>query len=179
MSSPRQAHVWFALLAAGVLSNAIAAEKKEREHPALEVGSVPHDEIGKDIDGNAVTVSQHHGKVVIVSFWASWCGPCRKELPVLANVAKKVGPEHLTLIAINYKDDPRPFKQVAEALRKLPITVVRDSSGKAARKYGVKGIPRMIIIDRNGKVAADHTGYGEDSVPELVDELNRVLAETT
>lgn len=109
-----------------------------------------------DIDGIPVTVSEHHGKVVIVSFWASWCGPCRKELPILANAAKQVGPDHLKLIAINYKDEPKPFKAVAGALKKLPI-----------------------IIDRNGKVAADHTGYGESSIDMLVEELNRVLQETT
>jgi thiol-disulfide isomerase/thioredoxin len=169
----------FAACAALFLGAGVAAEKNEKESPALEVGSIPFDEIGKDVDGNPVTVSEHHGKVVIVSFWASWCGPCRKELPVLANVAKHVGPEHLKLIAINYKDEPKPFKAVAGALKNLPIIVVRDASGKAARKFNVKGIPRMIIIDRSGKVAADHTGYGESSIDMLVDELNRVLQETT
>jgi thiol-disulfide isomerase/thioredoxin len=169
----------FAACAALLLGTVVAAEKHEKEYPALEVGSIPFDEIGKDIDGNAVTVSEHQGKVVIVSFWASWCGPCRKELPVLANVAKHVGPDHLKLIAINYKDEPKPFKAVAGALRKLPIIVVRDANGKAARKFKVQGVPRMIIIDRNGKVAADHTGYGEDSIEMIVEELNRVLQETT
>jgi thiol-disulfide isomerase/thioredoxin len=168
-----------AVCASAFVATGVAAEKKEKEYPALEVGSIPFDEIGKDVDGNPVTVSEHHGKVIIVSFWASCCGPCRKELPVLANVAKHVGPDHLKLIAINYKDEPKPFKAVAGALKTLPIIVVRDASGKAARKYKVQGIPRMIIIDRSGKVAADHTGYGEDSIGMLVEELNRVLQETT
>jgi thiol-disulfide isomerase/thioredoxin len=179
MRSAACARIAFVAFAATLAAGGFAAEKKERAEPALVIGSVPHDELGKDIDGNAVTISQHRGKVVIVSFWASWCAPCRKELPVLAGVAKKVGPDHLTLIAINYHDELRPFNQVAKVLKTLPITIMRDSSNKAARKYDVKGIPRMIIIDRNGRVAADHTGYGEDSVPELVDELNRLLAQTT
>jgi thiol-disulfide isomerase/thioredoxin len=152
-----------------------AADSKAREHRGLAVGAVPFDELGKDIDGKDVTISEHHGKVVIVSFWASWCGPCRKELPVLANVAKKVGADHLKVISINYRDDQKAFRIVADALKTLPITILRDSNGKAARKFDVQGIPRMIIIDRDGKVAADHTGYGEGSVAEIVDELNRVL----
>jgi thiol-disulfide isomerase/thioredoxin len=151
------------------------AAEKERERPALAVGSVPWDELGKDVDGNKIAISDHRGKVVIVSFWASWCGPCRKELPILANVVKKVGPDHLKLIAINYHDEQKPFRIIADALKTLPITVLRDSSGKAARKFDVQGIPRMIIIDRDGKVVADHTGYGEGSVNEIVEELNRVL----
>jgi thiol-disulfide isomerase/thioredoxin len=153
----------------------VAAEEKAREYPSLAVGTVPFDELGKDIDGNPVKISEHHGKVVIVSFWASWCGPCRKELPILANVAKKVGPEQLKVISINFKDEPKPFRIIADALKTLPITILRDANGKAARKFDVRGVPRMIIIDRDGKVAADHTGYGEGSVEEIVDELNRVL----
>lgn len=152
-----------------------AADEADKKYPTLEVGAVPFDELGKDIDGNKVTISEHHGKVVIVSFWASWCGPCRKELPILANIAKKVGPDHLKVISINFQDEQKPFKVIADALKTLPITILRDANGKAARKFQVKGIPRMIIIDRDGKVAADHTGYGEGSVDEIVDELNRVL----
>jgi thiol-disulfide isomerase/thioredoxin len=179
MRSPALVRCAFAACAVLLFGTSLADQKKEKESPALEVGSTPFDEIGKDIDGIPVTVSEHHGKVVIVSFWASWCGPCRKELPILANAAKQVGPDHLKLIAINYKDEPKPFKAVAGALKKLPIIVVRDASGKAARKYKVQGIPRMIIIDRSGKVAADHTGYGEDSIDMMVEELNRLLQETT
>ncbi|HTU67681.1 MAG TPA: TlpA disulfide reductase family protein [Steroidobacteraceae bacterium] len=166
-----------ALLVAGSSGvAAVAAEQPATDgHPSLDVGSVPFDELGKDVDGNKVTISEHRGKVVIVSFWASWCAPCRKELPILAAIAKKVGPGHCKVIAINYHDEPKPFRAVADALKPLSITILRDSSGKAARKFEVKGIPRMIIIDRDGKVAADHTGYGEGSVDEIVDELNRVL----
>jgi len=165
-----------ALLGAAGLPAALAEEHaKDRDYPTLAVGTVPFDELGKDIDGNKVTISEHHGKVVIVSFWASWCGPCRKELPILANVVKKVGPDHLKVISINFQDEQKNFRIVADALKTLPITILRDTSGKAARKFDVRGIPRMIIIDRDGKVAADHTGYGESSIAEIVEELNRVL----
>jgi thiol-disulfide isomerase/thioredoxin len=165
------------LLGIAALPPAAAEEKVDdaTRYPTLAVGSVPFDELGKDIDGNKVTISEHHGKVVIVSFWASWCGPCRKELPILANVAKKVGPEHLKVISINFKDEQRNFRIVADALKTLPITILRDANGKASRRFDVRGIPRLIIIDRDGKVAADHTGYGEGSVQAIVDELNRVL----
>ena len=153
----------------------LASDEPERKYPTLDVGAVPFDELGRDIDGNKVTISEHRGKVVIVSFWASWCGPCRKELPILASIAKTVGPDHLKVISINFHDEQTAFRAVSDALKTLPITILRDANGKAARKFEVKGIPRMVIIDRDGKVAADHTGYGEGSVDEIVDELNRLL----
>src|SRR5262245_48218849 len=145
------------------------------ERPSLPVGSIPEDELGKDLQGNKIRVSDYHGKVVIVSFWASWCGPCKKELPVLAGVVKRVGPDQLQVIAINYRDEYEPFKYVVKVLKDYPITILRDANSKTAKKYSVQGIPRMIIIGRDGKVAADHTGYGEGTIPELVEQLNTLL----
>ena len=151
----------------------------KRERPSLPVGSIPENELGKDVKGNKVRISDYHGKVVIVSFWASWCGPCKKELPVLAGVVKRVGPDHLQVIAINYRDEYEPFKYVVNVLKDYPITILRDANSKTAKKYGVLGIPRMIIVGRDGKVAADHTGYGEGTIPELVEQLNALLAQQT
>jgi thiol-disulfide isomerase/thioredoxin len=169
-----------ALVGVGAYSPGVAAadKKSSRPRPALVVGSVPHDFLGSDIAGNEVRISDHQGKVVIVTFWASWCAPCKKELPVLATVAKQVGPEHLKIIAINYRDGGAPFRDVVKILKDYPITMLRDDREKAAKKFEVRGIPRMIVIGRDGKVAADHTGYSEAKIPQFVEELNQLLAAT-
>ncbi|MEO8064139.1 MAG: TlpA disulfide reductase family protein [Pseudomonadota bacterium] len=167
-------------LGLGIASPGFCAEPgKEKVRPTLIAGSVPEDLLGKDLAGQQVHISDHAGKVVIVSFWASWCEPCKKELPVLAGLAKRVGPEHMKIIAINYHDEQKPFKYVVDVLKDYPITILRDSAGKAARKFDVQAIPRMIVIGRDGKVASDHTGYGEGALPGLVDELNKLLAQRT
>ena len=168
--------VFFALAGSPGLAGS-AEPSVRKETPSFPVGSVPADELGKDLDGNAITVSSYHGKVVIVSFWASWCAPCMQELPVLAGVVKQVGQDHLQVIAINYRDEYQSFKHVVNVLKDYPIIFMRrDPNDRAAKKFGVRGIPRMIIIGRDGKVAADHIGYGEGVIPELVDELNALLA---
>ncbi len=174
----RKPAVWVLLALAVSTGAAIADEPAAKSvRPSLPVGSIPEDELGKDMNGNKVRISDYHGKVVIVSFWASWCGPCKQELPVLAGVVKQVGPDHLQVIAINYRDEYEPFKYVVNVLKDYPITFLRrDPNSRTAKKYGVHGIPRMIFIGRDGKVAADHTGYGESMIPELVEQLNVLLA---
>ena len=175
----RKPALWVLLALAVSTGAAIADEPAAKSvRPSLPVGSIPEDELGKDMNGNKVRISDYHGKVVIVSFWASWCGPCKQELPVLAGVVKQVGPDHLQVIAINYRDEYEPFKYGVNVLKDYPITFLRrDPNSRTAKKYGVHGIPRMIFIGRDGKVAADHTGYGESMIPELVDQLNTLLAQ--
>ncbi len=98
---------------------------------------------------------------------------------MLAGLAQRVGPDHMKIIAINFHDDTSRFRAVVKILKDYPITMLRDANSKTAKKYDVRAIPRMIIIGRDGKVAADHTGYGEGSLPEFIDELNRLLAQKT
>jgi thiol-disulfide isomerase/thioredoxin len=167
------------LFATMLATAADSPDEKKRERPALAAGSSPPDELGRDINGEQVKLRDHLGKVVIVSFWASWCEPCKKELPVLAGVAKRVGPDHMKIIAINFHDDTSRFRAVVKILQDYPITMLRDGGSKTAKKFDVRAIPRMIVIGRDGKVASDHTGYGEGSLPEFVDELNRLLAQKT
>ncbi|MEO8016961.1 MAG: TlpA disulfide reductase family protein [Pseudomonadota bacterium] len=166
-----------ALMCPGAVLAGDAAKPEPEVRPLLAAGSTPEDELGKDIEGNKIRISDYHGKVVIVSFWASWCGPCKKELPVLASVVKRVGPDHLQVIAVNFHDELKPFKYVVDVLKDYPITILRDQNGRTSKKYDVRAIPRMIVIGRDGKVAADHTGYGEGMIPELIDQLNTLLAQ--
>lgn len=172
------AALWSALFATS-LAAAADTPDKQRVRPALAAGSAPHDDLGRDIKGDAIRLSDHVGKVVIVSFWASWCEPCKKELPVLAGLAQRVGPDHMKIIAINFHDDPERFRAVVKILKDYPITMLRDANSRAAKKYDVRAIPRMIIIGRDGKVASDHTGYGEGSLPGFIEELNQLLAQKT
>ncbi|MEN0038126.1 MAG: TlpA disulfide reductase family protein [Cellvibrio sp.] len=138
------------------------------------VGDIPHDLVGKTIDGAEVRVSDFKGKVVIVSFWASWCGPCMKELPILGGIQKSATPEKLQVISINYGESRKLFRKIADALSDTQMKLVSDVNKKTGRKYGVEGIPHMVIIDAYGNVAAVHIGYGESQLPALIDEINEI-----
>jgi thiol-disulfide isomerase/thioredoxin len=138
-------------------------------------GDVPPDALGNDRDGNPVTVSQHRGKVVIVTFWASWCGPCRRELPMLGKVQAVVGREHLEIIAVNFKEDRRDFNAVVRANRDIPLKFIRDSHGRTSDTYGVTTLPNMFIIGVDGKVAYVHRGYSEDMIDGFIQEMLGLL----
>lgn len=139
-----------------------------------QVGDIPFDIIGKTLEGDEIKVSDYNGKVVIVSFWASWCGPCKKELPVLIGIQKSATPEKLQVISVNIDEDRQLFKKLVDIIANTQIKLVHDGKKKTSKKYGVEGIPHMVIIDAQGKVAAVHIGYGESQLPALIDEINKI-----
>jgi thiol-disulfide isomerase/thioredoxin len=142
--------------------------------PRPKAGELPPDVLGMDLDGEPVSVSQHRGKVVIVTFWASWCGPCRRELPMLAHIQKTVGREHLEVIAVNYKEHRKDFLEVIRANRDVLLTYVHDK-GPVSDRYGVTTLPNMFIIDREGRIAHTHIGYGEETFRQMIEEIIALL----
>lgn len=138
-------------------------------------GDVPPPLLGKDRDGKLVDLAQHRGKIVVVTFWASWCGPCRKELPGLDALQKHAGDKILKVIAVNVQDSTEDYRLMMRQMKDYGIAMTRDRDGKISEGYGVKAFPNLWIIDPQGKVAAHHVGYGEDSLDALVDEINGII----
>ena len=138
-------------------------------------GAVPPAQLGKDRDGQVVDLGALHGKVVIVTFWASWCGYCLKELPVLNALQASVGDDWLRIIAVNVQDDTPAYRAMTRQMRDSKLTLTRDRSGRIARGYGVKAYPNLWLIDRQGRVWGHHVGYGEDSLETIVGEIQSLL----
>ena len=145
---------------------------------AARVGEVAPDIVlGKTLDGQAAKASDHLGKVVVISFWASWCEPCREELPILEALQKQ-GKGNIQVVAVNVESRQR-FLQASRVLGNLLLTLANDSDHRSQSEYGVKGIPQMVIIGKDGRIIAIHRGYGEKSIDGIVAEINRALAETS
>lgn len=139
------------------------------------VGDTPPQLLGKDRNGDPVDLAQLRGKVVVVTFWASWCGYCRKELPALNAMQTATGPDYFRVVAVNVQDGNDEYRAITRQMRDYTLTFTRDRSGAIAESYGVKSYPNLWIIDPEGRVAARHIGYGEDSFKQIVDQISQVI----
>ena len=147
----------------------------------MKPGDTPPDILGSTQRGQPVSVSSLRGKVVVISFWATWCGYCMKEMPVLANLQSLATERGLPLqvVSINYRESRDTFVRSSRALRgSLPgLLITWDGDGAIGKPYGVTGIPVMVMLHRDGTVAHVHVGYGEDMLDSLVTEINALLSE--
>jgi thiol-disulfide isomerase/thioredoxin len=140
------------------------------------VGDTPPDFLGKTRGGDSVLASDMHGKVVVIAFWASWCGYCQKELSVLAGIQKLISPEKLQVVAVDV-DDHDTFLRLSRALPKIaPGLIYTFGQAPVSKSYAIKTIPRTWLIDRDGKVAYAHDGYDDDTLNDLANEINTLLA---
>jgi peroxiredoxin len=113
------------------------------------------------LDGHTVSSEELRGKgKLVVSFWASWCGPCREELPALATFYRNThkADAGYEIVAIN-EDAARGEAQRAAAQMKLPFAVLLDPSGATLAAYGVQGIPALFVLDEKGTVIDAQVGY--------------------
>ncbi len=116
-----------------------------------------------------ITLEQSAGKVRVVTFWASWCGPCRREI-VMLNKLAEVAPDKHAVISINI-EDRQTFKDVTRQFYEGKVVMTNDPSKRIHDAYGVSGIPHMLIIGKDGKVVAVKRGYSEESLPGLLGEI--------
>ena len=130
-------------------------------------GSVAPDFGLKALDGTEVKLSNYRGKkTVVLAFWASWCGPCRMEMPLLESFYRKNRGHNVELLAVSIDRDPGAARRYAEANR-LPFPVLLDDSNQAAEAYQAYGIPVVFVVGSDGKVRHSHTGL-DPSIAEVL-----------
>lgn len=144
---------------------------------AVELGEIPPDYLGKSTTSEEIRLSDSAGRIRIVTFWATWCAPCLKELPVLNVIQRHGGKSRLKIIAVNLRESKKQYRKALRAYDDFVIDFVHDVRGTVAKRYGVKGIPHMLIVDANGRVAYQHTGYNEDALEDIVAEINALLVQ--
>ena len=128
------------------------------------------------LDGRAGRLSEHKGRnIVILDFWATWCGPCRRGLPAMIEVAKKYADRDVLLYAVNQQESPKQIKKFLQD-NNLNMPVALDPDGRRGDLFGVDSIPRTIVIDKNGTIQAVHRGFGSGTKAQLQKELDAIIA---
>ena len=128
------------------------------------------------LGGGKMQLAQHKGKqVVVLDFWATWCGPCVRALPALAEIAAAYKDKDVVVYAVNQREEAEIVKRFLET-KKLALTAAMDAKGEVAKLYQVKGIPQTVIIDKDGNIAALHVGFSPTLKETLTKEIEALLA---
>lgn len=141
---------------------------------ALEKGEqAPHFSL-PSASGKTLSLSDYRGKVVLLDFWASWCGPCKKSLPWLESIRGAFSPDKFVVITINLDEDREEGLRFFQTLG-LTIPVVFDPAGSVPESYNLKSMPESFLIDENGVLIAAYKGFGERHKTQILDDIEKLL----
>lgn len=143
--------------------------------PALMAAAQPQaapDFTLKSRSGKNLKLSEFRGEVVMVNFWASWCGPCRQEMPLLEQLYKRYQPLGFTILGVHVEEDSSAAEKV---LKDIPVSfpILYDNTNEVSKLYGISAMPSTFLVDRNGNLRYLHKGY----LPGYEDEYQRQIRE--
>ena len=142
------------------------------------VGSAAPDFQGKTIKSKEITLSDYAGKVVLIDFWASWCPPCREEMPALIDFYDTHKNPKFELIAINIDDKKENMQRFLDNLFPEPeFPIIEDHNQKIPPLFNIQAMPTTIFIDKKGKIRFWHNGFKTSYINDFNSELTQLLKE--
>jgi thiol-disulfide isomerase/thioredoxin len=155
--------------------------KRDNEFASLGIVKIgrsepAHDFVLNDVQGNSVRLSALRGRVVFVNFWATWCPPCRQEMPSMDRLYRELKDSGLAMVAIDVKESK---KEVSDFMRELRLSfpALLDTDGNVSRRYGTVGLPNTYIVDRTGKLIGHKPGGKNWATSEMIASFQRLLGD--
>lgn len=156
--------LWAGSFAGGAFAEMIPAAKREKA-PAFTL---------KDASGKAVSLASYKGKVVLLNFWATWCGPCKLEIPWFMDFEQKYKDRGFAVLGVSMDDDGWAVVKPYIESKKVTYRVILGDDAVAALYGGVEALPTTFVLDRQGRIANKHTGIVSKS--EYADDIEKLLA---
>lgn len=157
-----------------LLTAMISSGCTKHEGPAVE-GSQAPDFTLQDLSGKSVRLSSLRGKVVLLNFWATWCPPCREEVPSLVRLNKAMQGKPFEMLAVSVDEGGKAAVEAFFKKEGATLPALLDTEGKAARLYGTTGVPETFVIDAKGVILKKVLGPMDWSSPEVLSALAEIM----
>lgn len=128
------------------------------------------------LGGGQVSLFEHRGQVVFLNFWATWCPPCREEMPSMQVLYDELSDEGLVMLAVDVQEPEATVRSFVEEFG-FTFPVLLDENGRVALRYSIRAFPTTYIIDRDGNLLAVRPGYHDWSTPEMIASFRELLAQ--
>jgi peroxiredoxin len=129
-----------------------------------------------NLDGTNLRLTELRGQVVLINFWASWCGPCRQEMPVLDRLHQRYKDTGFTVLGINVEGEAAPARAITDKTG-VTFPVLIDADQKISKLYDLKAMPSTVIVDRDGKIRFVHRGYKPGDEEKYVEVVKALIRE--
>lgn len=126
--------------------------------------------------GENARLAEQRGQVVMLNFWASWCGPCRKEMPLLDEMSKRYSAAGFVLYGVNVEEDNTDAKKLIEELG-VSFPILWDTESKASSLYNVDAMPTTVLIDKKGEIRYVNRGYKAGDENKYRDQIRELIKE--
>jgi peroxiredoxin len=158
-----------------VLGAAIVGLMLSANGHAVAISDAAPDFTLKSLEGSNLRLDEYRGQVVLLNFWASWCGPCRQEMPLLDRLHHRYEDTGFAVIGVNVEGDAAPAQGIVDQTQ-VTFPILIDDGQKVSEMYNLQAMPSTVVIDRDGVVRYIHLGYkpgDEAKYVEVVKELIR------
>jgi peroxiredoxin len=130
----------------------------------------------KNLEGTNLRLDEYRGQVVLINFWASWCGPCRQEMPLLDRIHQRYSDAGFAVLGVNVEGTLGPAKETA-AKTGVTFPVLVDENQRVSALYDLESMPSSVVVDRDGVVRYVHRGYKPGDEAKYLEVVKKLISE--
>jgi len=130
----------------------------------------------KSLEGGNLRLEEYRGQVVLINFWASWCGPCRQEMPLLDRLHHRYEDTGFAVLGINVEGEVGPAQEIVDRTN-VTFPILIDDGQKVSEMYNLEAMPSTVVVDRDGVVRYIHRGYVPGDEAKYVEVVKQLIRE--